>query len=175
MPAIEHIKNNMAIIHLNSAIDYRRVESHTHKRYLTPLNARTDNEMRILFEEITAHEPISTEPWEICGRRIPVIAATKDCVWFDFYVLCAPPRSQLDYIAISQKIKHLFLSDVPILSDDKISRDQATYLTHLIDVLYDERIQLTLSAQAPIDELYPKGELTKPFERTRSRIIEICS
>jgi cell division protein ZapE len=174
LPAIEQIKTNMSVMQLDSVIDYRRSEDHTHERYLTPLTQSTDDAMQQLFTE-TSEGAQSTEPWEICGRRIPIVNAGNDCAWFDFHVLCAPPRSQLDYIAISKKIKHLFLAGVPILSDNTSSRDQASLFIKLIDVMYDEGIKLTMSAAAPVDELYPAGDLTGAFERTRSRIVEMCS
>lgn len=175
LPAIEYIKNNTRVVNLNSVVDYRRGEAHTHEHYLTPLTPTTAEYLKQNFEELTKGKLVSTEPWIICGRSIPVTAASDDCAWFDFHVLCEPPRSQLDYIAISKKIKHLFLSNLPTLDNGNASRDQASYLIKLIDVMYDAGIKLTVTAAAPIDELYPEGELTAAFERTRSRMIEMSS
>lgn len=176
LPAIDHLKNNTTVVNLESAIDYRRAEGHTHERYLTPLTLANSNELKQQFEDsVTTEQSSSTEPWIICSRSIPVVAATPTSVWFDFHVICQPPRSQLDYIAISHKIKHLYLSNVPLLGEKEFN--QVSLFTKLIDVIYDEGIKLTMTAAAPIDEIYPKGEqeLIFAFDRTKSRIIEMCS
>jgi cell division protein ZapE len=174
LPAIESIKNNMRVINLASGMDYRRSETHTHERYLTPLTKATADELEQQFNNTLIQDKlVSTEPWIIYGRSIPVIRASDNCAWFYFHVLCEPPRSQLDYIAISKKINHLFLSNIPKLG--KHSRDQASYFIQLIDVMYDAGVRLTVTAEASIDLLYCEGELISEFERTRSRLIEMCS
>jgi cell division protein ZapE len=173
LPAIEQIKNNTEVVNLRSKVDYRRAEDHTHENYLSPLSPALTADLKKLFDVFNQGKNTSTEPWVICGRSVPVVAASEDSAWFDFNVLCQPPRSQLDYIEISHRVKHLFLSNLPILNN--ASLNQASLLIKLIDVLYDEGIKLTVTAAAPIDELYPEGNLTTSFERTRSRIIEMCS
>jgi cell division protein ZapE len=45
----------------------------------------------------------------------------------------------------------------------------------LIDVLYDQRIKLVMSAECPPDELYESGAMAGEFHRTVSRIAEMQS
>lgn len=183
LPAIEQIKNNMATINLNSVIDYRRTDDKKYERFLSPLNNETKAAIKQQFENLNNDKEISTNAWGICNRSIPVIASAEDSVWFDFKTLCSPPRSQLDYIAISQKAKHLFLSNIPMLKD--LTADQASLFIKLIDVMYDEGIKLTTTAATTIDDLDKASDaidtisaeamLTFSFERTKSRLIEMCS
>lgn len=170
LPAIAHIKQHTKVIHLTSDCDYRRIASNTQAGYFMP---GSSPQLKAAFESYNKDHACTAEDWELCGRNVSVMQSSDIAVWFDFKTLCNPPRSQLDYIEISQRVKHLFLSGVPKLNMNLVN--QVSLFTKLIDVLYDEGIQLTIAADVPVDEIYPAGELAKEFERTRSRIVEMTS
>jgi cell division protein ZapE len=94
-------------------------------------------------------------------------------VWFDFRELCGGPRSQNDYLELATQFHTLVLSDVPQMPPRLAS--EARRFTWLVDVLYDRRVKLVMSAAVPAEQLYTEGPLAHEFPRTVSRLNEMQS
>jgi cell division protein ZapE len=91
-------------------------------------------------------------------------------IWFDFEALCDGPRSQRDYLELAQRFAVLFLSGIPVMKADQ--GDLARRFTWLVDILYDHRVKLVASAEAPAEKLYVEGRNAQEFPRTVSRLTE---
>ena len=87
------------------------------------------------------------------------------------YTQPTPPTN--DYIEIARSFQAVVLSDVPVM--DQMREDQARRFIALVDEFYDRRVKLIISAAASIDVLYAGTRLTREFERTRSRLLEMQS
>jgi cell division protein ZapE len=92
-------------------------------------------------------------------------------VWFDFATLCEGPRSQIDYLELARRFAVVIVSDMPRLSPDM--SNAARRFTWLVDVLYDHRVKLLLSAEVAAADLYRKGANSHEFARTVSRLVEM--
>jgi cell division protein ZapE len=94
-------------------------------------------------------------------------------IWFDFQTLCGGPRSQNDYLELASRFHTLLLSGVPQMPPRLAS--EARRFTLLVDVLYDRRVKLVVSAATPAEQLYTDGPLAHEFPRTVSRLNEMHS
>lgn len=166
LPAISLIKQHLRIFHLDNTLDYRR----------NPLNAAENSlvwvmnptQVQTLFDELSKKAIVNYQALTINGRLISHLGCTDQLIWFDFSSICAIPRSQLDYLVISQDFSTLLISGVkPIAeNDDNLAR----LFIHLIDILYDANRKLILTSTSHIEDIYPKGRLGVEFERTKSRL-----
>ena len=67
----------------------------------------------------------------------------------------------------------VILSDVPYMPPRMTN--EARRFIWLIDVLYDHKIKLILSAEVQAPDLYTEGQITSEFARAVSRLIEMQS
>jgi cell division protein ZapE len=172
LPAIELIKRELDVVHVDSGIDYRRRAMERIEAYLTPLGESAEARLAAAFDRIAESE--DDEPVLVIeSRQIRARRRAGGVVWFDFQVLCGGPRSQNDYLEIAARFHTVLLSNVPQMSAGQAS--EARRFTWLIDVLYDHRIKLLVSAAVPPEQLYTAGALAQEFHRTASRLIEMQS
>jgi cell division protein ZapE len=67
----------------------------------------------------------------------------------------------------------MLVSGVPQMSPRLAS--EARRFTWLVDVMYDRRVKLILSAEVDAEDLYTEGPLAHEFPRTVSRLHEMRS
>ena len=172
LPAIELLKSQLEVVNVDSGTDYRRRTLELANLYLTPLNAGTDREMGEVFDKLA--ESADEDPkLHIEHRVLQARRKAGGVVWFDFHTLCGGPRSQNDYLELANQFHTIMLSDVPHMPVRLAS--EARRFTWLVDVLYDRRVKLVISAEVPPEELYTEGPMSHEFPRTVSRLNEMQS
>jgi cell division protein ZapE len=172
LPAIALLKDRLDVLNVDAGIDYRRKAMEQVTAYHTPFGADADRALRHAFAAVA--EMVDEEPRiRIEAREIKCLRRAGGVVWFDFATLCGGPRSQNDYLEIASRFHTVILSGVPRMSAGMSS--EARRFTWLIDVLYDHRVKLLMSAEVEPEELYTQGMLANEFHRTVSRIIEMQS
>jgi cell division protein ZapE len=107
------------------------------------------------------------------SRQIRAVRRAGGVIWFDFRTLCGGPRSQNDYLEIATQFHTVLLSNVPQMQVRQAS--EARRFTWLIDVLYDRRVKLVMSAAVAPELLYVEGPMSHEFPRTVSRLGEMQS
>lgn len=170
LPAIELLKSSMQVLSVDAGVDYRQQTLDALPMYLSPLDEKAAHAMHEAFDRLRAgrdDDPVL----HIEGRDIHARRRADGVVWFDFKTLCGAARSQNDYLEIATLFHTVLLSDVPQLEVRHAS--QARRLTWLVDVLYDRRVKLMMSAAVPPEALYVQGPMAHEFPRTVSRLTEM--
>ena len=172
LPAIALLEARLEVVNVDAGTDYRQTTLQNAELYLTPLRPDADAAMARTFERLaeTADEDpvLRIEHREIRARR-----RAGGVVWFEFRELCGGPRSQNDYLELATQFHTVLLSNVPQMAPRTAS--EARRFTLLVDVLYDRRVKLVLSAAVPAKALYVEGPLAHEFPRTVSRLSEMRS
>lgn len=173
LPAIALIKQHTDVVHVSTTIDYRLQHLQEAGVYYYPDDANAAACMEESFALLTEGMQLMFESIMICDRMIAIIKQAQDIIWFDFNVICKPPRSQHDYLELVKHYKTIFISHVPVIHE--YEKDTINLFIRMVDVFYDARVRLVLSAACAVDQLYVEGDMLSQFTRTRSRLLEMQS
>lgn len=181
LSTIALIKDRLDIINVDGGIDYRRRALEQVRVYLAPLGQQADQGLTETFSHL-AEVTEEHEPLEIEGRSITYCHLAGGVVWFDFKDICGWGRSQLDYLELSKRFHTVIVSNVPRIGLSLV--DEGRRFTLMVDVFYDNRVKLIVSADAQPENLLKVEDGAKDariramvfeFERTASRLIEMQS
>jgi cell division protein ZapE len=172
LPAIALLKSRMDILNVDAGLDYRKRAMEQVGSYITPLGAAADQALRTAFASVAESDDEAPRV-HIETREIKALRRAGSIIWFDFATLCGGPRSQNDYLEIASLFHTVILSGIPRMSAANSS--EARRFTWLIDVFYDHKVKLLMSAEVEPELLYTQGMLVNEFHRTVSRIIEMQS
>ena len=171
-PAIDLLKDKLEVINVDAGTDYRQRTLAQAELYVTPLGEAAEAALAGVFNSLA--EARDEDPLlHIEHRELRALRRAGGVVWFDFRTLCGGPRSQNDYLEIAQQFHTVILSGVPQMPPRLAS--EARRFTLLVDVLYDRRVKLVISAAVPAEALYTEGPLAHEFPRTVSRLQEMRS
>lgn len=175
LPAIDLLVQYTDVVNLDSNQDYRlRALEHT-PVYLTPIEADTHERLELAFEEISGHDDAQLHFGAVVinEREVPMVKRCAGVVWFGFGPLCDSPRSNSDYIEITNFFHTVIISDVPVMNANK--EDAARRFVNMIDEFYDHGTKLIISAEAPPEQIYQGKKLEFEFDRAVSRLLEMQS
>jgi len=170
LPTIALLKQWLDVLEVDGGTDYRLRELEHAACYYTPLSDGVDAELAERFERMRPG-PDEDPRLDVEARTLKARKRAGSLVWFDFATLCDGPRSQLDYLELARRFAVVIVSGVPRLTVDM--GNAARRFTWLVDVFYDHRVKLLLSAAVPAEELYRDGPNSQEFPRTVSRLIEM--
>jgi len=181
LPAIDLIKRELDVEELGGATDHRRRLLDGLSVYYTPIDAEADAHLARFFEAMTKATFSENGAIEVGGRDIAYRRRAKGVIWFDFAELFEKPRSQVDYLEIASAYHTVLVSGVKRMA--AAQTDVVRRFTWMVDVFYDQRVKLVLSAQAPPEGLIETSEAATPpermvlkeFARTASRLREMQS
>jgi len=181
LPTIELLKTRLDILHVDGGVDYRQRMLEDVQVYHWPLGEQAERALMENFKRIAEVEEEFHE-LDVEGRVIPYRHRAGGVVWFDFSVICGWGRSQHDYLDLSKRFHTVIVSAVPRMGL-KLA-EEARRFTLMVDVFYDNRVKLIVSAEGPPEKLLRIEEdprdarlraMVFEFERTASRLVEMQS
>ncbi|EDY87293.1 AFG1-family ATPase [gamma proteobacterium HTCC5015] len=173
VPAIEALKAHCSVIELDNQTDYRLRTLQLENTYHSPLDSNAEAAMKQCFRAIVSNTHYQADFISINGRDIAHHGESEGAIWFEFSELCESARSQDDYLEIAAEHHSVFISNVPQMNDD--NNDAARRFLNLLDVFYDCRVKVIISAEATANELYTGKRLSFEFDRATSRLLEMQS
>jgi cell division protein ZapE len=170
LPAIKQLEQHTRVINVDGGTDYRLQRLTRAGTYLLTGDPGTEAQLADLFHGLTgaAAHPGNIE---IAGRTIAVAALGALAVWFEFDAICGGPRSAEDYIEVARTWPTVLVAHVPVLTPQH--ENEARRFIALVDELYDRRVNLIISAAAPLSQLYQGERLRFEFQRALSRLNEM--
>jgi cell division protein ZapE len=171
LPFIEVLHQRLQVIELKGRVDYRRKFLAQHPGYYSPLTPQTDEILHKLFLLLTDGTKSTSFYLEIHKRHWLIPKTANNVAWLQFKNVCKEAHGAEDYLALTEIFKIFFITDIPQFTPDDVN--EAKRFITLIDIFYDQKIHLIVSAAVPLDQLYLKGPYRNVFERTTSRLIEM--
>jgi cell division protein ZapE len=181
LPAIEILKNQLDVVQLGGKVDHRRRLLDALGVYYTPIDEQADQQLARFFEAMTKATYAEQGTIEVGGRSIAFRRRAKGVIWFAFAELFEKPRSQVDFLEIASAYHTVLISGVKRMLPSQ--SDVVRRFTWLVDVFYDQRVKLVLSAEAQPEDLVvpsedapgPERMVHREFARTASRLREMQS
>ena len=170
-PFIDLMLDRLDLLALDGPTDYRRRKIATLKLYHTPLGPNAEVALEASFRELTDGAEPRSARLDVQGRMLRVPRAARGVAAFTFEELCGRPLGARDYLSLARTFHTLVIADIPGLAAARA--DEAKRFVNLIDALYDHRVKLVVSAEAPPEALYPDGDAAFAFKRAVSRLHEM--
>jgi cell division protein ZapE len=174
LPFIDLLLERVEPVAVAGPTDHRQGRLAGRPVYLIPADDQAETELARLFTDLAAGAaPHAATIAVEGGRHLAIPRAGPGIAWLDAASLIAEAYGAADYLALARHYDTLILSRLPCLAPDR--RNEARRLIMLVDILYEARARLIVSADCPPEGLYPVGLHAEEFRRTASRLREMQS
>ena len=153
--------------------DYRTQSQNNNLRIFYPLNEKTLFKINQKFRIFTKNLKKEEKSINTKGRVFKINNYYDGFARFDFKELCDQNLGAEDYLNISQLCDHIFIDEVPVFNEYN-SNQQLRFIT-LIDILYEKKINLTLSLEKDLSKIGTSKKHSETFKRTTSRLQEMTA
>lgn len=171
-PLLKLLEANMEPVDLGNGLDFRQhgktEAGQGASTYLIIKQGESaEAHLSVLFDDFatgTTPKPLSF----IQPRK-----ARGGALWATFRELCDQPLGRQEYQQIATTYKTLIIEGIPQLT--AAEADSTLRLTTLIDILYEHRCRLVVTAAVPPQQICLAGPAAQVFQRTASRLIELTN
>ena len=172
-PFIKIMQNESVEYELKIEDDYRKSSNNLKERFFYPLNQETNFKINKFFRKITKNKKQMSKIINVKGRNFKIENFFDGIVRFTFDELCNKNLGAEDYLEIIKNCKFIVIEHLPQFNDIN-SNQQQRFIT-LLDVIYDKKIPICVTANLKLEKFTSSKLLEKPFKRTISRLYELTS
>lgn len=154
LPFISILKQHCDVANLDSGIDYRIKYVGNKTNYFVKPNYETDP-INSLFKILISKEndAVKCKTFNILERNVTFRKVCGGLLDSSFEELCARPLGATDYLYLTQFFHTVIIRDVPQIDPAKMRSEARRFIT-LIDILYDNKTKVIISADVPIKNLF---------------------
>jgi len=173
LPFISTIKKFCTQQKLVISKDYRSSKIERLKYFFHPINVHTKFKINQIFRKLTRGKIFEIKKIKIKGRDFIFNNYCDKVARFSFNELCNKNIGSEDYIKIADQCDIIIIENILDFSDENMNQQQR-FIT-MIDIIYEKKISLIVSANSDLKNLGSSEKLIKPFKRTVSRLYELTS
>ena len=173
LPFIEIVKENSIIHHLDIETDYRTENLNSRETFFISNSSVSSLKIKDIYEKIIEGHIPKDETISIKKRNFVIRKLANRVAWFQFEQLCGGHIGAEDYLEMINYTDQIIIENVPTFNNANANMQER--FINLIDVLYDNEIQIIISSVREIEKLGSAFYLKDKFQRTVSRLIEMRS
>jgi cell division protein ZapE len=173
LPSIDILKKFCIEHELVINRDYRKSGTSMLDRFFYPVNEKTYFQTSQIFRQLSKGKKNTPVNLIIKGRTFKINSFFEGSARFNFNILCADNIGAEDYIAIANKCNFITIDNIPNFNDD--NADQQQRFITLIDIIYEKKIPIMVSAHFDHKNFTSSRRLNGPYKRTISRLFELTS
>lgn len=168
---LQLLEAHFEVLSVGGSVDYRRMAPSGAGRFF--VGGSLDTVLDVVSRG--AHGEVLESPFDVFGRSVSSVWRTATACVFEFESICRGLYSYRDYLSMLEGVERLGVVDVDIESLDSARR-----FTWLVEIVYDQGIELVLSSPVEPTALFRRlarvpGFLAVEHERVVSRVIELTS
>tara|TARA_Y100000591_G_scaffold301879_1_gene296473 strand:+ start:22 stop:1065 length:1044 start_codon:yes stop_codon:yes gene_type:complete len=171
LPFINIIEKNSIQKELSLDDDYRTQKKDKNQKIFYPINEKNlfniNQNFRVLTRNLKKKEKIIITK----GRKFKIENYYEGVARFNFKVLCDENLGSEDYLNIANVCNHIFIEEIPNFNE--YNSNQQLRFINLIDILYDKKINLSLSMVSELKKISSSKKHSEVFKRTISRLYEM--
>nr|CAD2153084.1 unnamed protein product [Meloidogyne enterolobii] len=167
IPFIELIEKKCHIISLDSEIDYRKTSSQAEGMFFVGKSVEIENKIENEFKILCTKENdvVGSKTINILGRTLFIEKCCGRIAYLHFDELCGRPLSSNDYMAIARVFHTVFIRQIPILTQTRLSEIRR-FIT-MIDTFYDQKVKVICSAEVDLENLFQINKQTELSDTQR--------
>ena len=170
---IKKINLSSYVYNLDIDTDYRKRNLELDEVYFISSSSASILKINDIHKEIKGDNLVEDKVINFKKRDFTIRSLANHSARFNFNDLCGSDTSAEDYLHLVKYVNILILENVPDFSNSN-SNQQERFI-NLIDILYDNQVNLIMSLEKKIENLNSAYYLKDKFLRTKSRLIEMKS